>query len=427
MPEDVRKLRIAITGGGTGGHVFPAIAVCQRLKADEEIEKIFYIGCAKNMEKDAAKKENLDFYSIDVSGMPRKGFLKIIIWFFQLVKAVFDSLIYLRNLKPDVVFGTGGYVSGAALIAAKLLKIPVVIHDCDAHPGIVSRFFARWAYAVSVSFEQAKDFLESDNISVNGNPIRANFAKVDRENAVAELGLNPEKKIILVMGGSQGAQTINNAILDAAPVLVKEFGYQIIHQTGKKNYDEYIDKFSQKFPDLLNNNIISLTGKEMGDFDFNIIKEDKIVDNQNSAKPEEIIDTIIITDKGSIFNMTGYIVKSFFDNMEIPLNAADIAISRAGSLSISELNLCGLPSILIPYPYAAADHQKFNALAMQQAGASVMLEDSQCTAEKIIELLTDILNDAEKLENMKQANKRLARPDAAENIVRILKDAAAGK
>ncbi|HBG48978.1 MAG TPA: undecaprenyldiphospho-muramoylpentapeptide beta-N-acetylglucosaminyltransferase [Cyanobacteria bacterium UBA9971] len=373
MPTSGRKIKVLITGGGTGGHIFPAIAVAQKLKQDSDIEKIFYIGCKKNMEKNIVLEEKLDFYSINVSGMPRQKSLKLIKWFIELGFATIKSIYYISKLKPDVVFGTGGYVSGPVLLAAKILNIPFVIHDPDAHPGIVNKFMSKWASAVSISFEQAKSHLKSKNIILNGNPIRANFLHVNKENALKELNLSPNKKTILVIGGSQGAQAINNALLETVPDLIN-MEFQIIHQTGNKNYDKYIEELTKKHPELINNPY--------------------------------------------------YIVKPFFNNIEIPLNAADLAVSRAGSLSISELNLCGLPSILVPYPYAAANHQKFNAKAMEEAGASIYLEDSQCNSSMLLELILNIFNNPEKIEQMQLANKLLAKPQATEDIIRILKEVA---
>ncbi len=370
MPKSNKKIRILITGGGTGGHIFPAVAVAQQLKVDDDVEKIFYVGCDKNMEKNIIANENIDFYSINVSGMPRKLGLKFFKWFLEFEIATIISISYLKKLKPDVVFGTGGYVTGPVLFAAKVLNIPFVIHDPDAHPGIVNKFMSKWAAAVSISFEQAIKYLKSNNIILNGNPIRANFLQGSKEAALKELHLSQDRKTILVIGGSQGAQTINNALKDAAMHLINQ-EFQIVHQTGVKNFEKYVKELSENYPELVNNQF--------------------------------------------------YIVEPFFNNMEILLNAADIAVSRAGSLSISELNLCGLPSILVPYPYAAADHQRFNAKAMEEAGASIFLEDIECTGMKLEELILNVLNNPEKLEKMKNANKFLAKPCATKNIIKILK------
>lgn len=382
MNQSEKKLKILITGGGTGGHIFPAIAVAQKLKQDEDVEKIFYIGCKKNMEKNIAIKANLDFYSINVSGMPRKININAVIKLIEAGFATLKSIYYLLKLKPDVVFGTGGYVTGPVLFAASLLKIPFVIHDPDAHPGIVNRLMASKASAVSTAFEQAKSYLKSDNIILNGNPVRAELLETSKETASAELNFDPKKKTIFVTGGSQGAKTINDALLGALHVLINK-GFQIIHQTGAKNYDEYIKAFDKKYPKIFNNE--------------------------------------------TVFNPHAYTVKPFFDNMAIPLNVADLAISRAGSLSISELNLCGLPSILIPYPYAAADHQRFNAKAMKEAGASIFLEDADCNSEKLTEIIFEFFNNPDTLEKMKNACKSSAKPDATGSIIRILKETATGK
>lgn len=370
MKADNKKITVIITGGGTGGHIYPAIAVIQRLKTDSEIEKIYYIGCPFNMEKDIAIAEGVEFLSVSISGMPRKTGISLIKWVFQLFSSVNQALSYFIRIKPDIVFGTGGYVSGPALLAAIILKVPFVIHDSDAHPGIVSKFLAPWAKVVSVAFEQARQHLNSKNIIVNGNPMRANFNNITKNNALSALNLSPDRKTLLVIGGSQGARTINNTMLEIVPELINKYDFQIIHQTGKKNFEEYEKAFVKRWHD---------------------------------------------------FSSLNYMVKPYFDDMATPLAASDIAISRAGSLSISELNLNGLPSILIPYPYAAADHQKFNARAMEKSGAAIMLEDSKCTPDNLIKLILEISLDENKLTNMQQANKQLAKPDSADNLINILK------
>ncbi len=367
----VKAFSVVLTGGGTGGHIYPAIAVAQVLKNDPEITRIYYIGCARNPEKDIAEKEGLEFYPINVSGMPRKPGLKFLAWCFELLTATLVAVRYLSRVKPDAVFGTGGYVTGPVLIAARLLGIPYVIHDPDAYPGMVNKLMSKWAESVSLAFEDAKIHIKNQNIKIRGNPVRKNLGNTGKNTAKKELGLNPDKKTILAIGGSQGAKTINDAISGVVPVFINEFGFQVIHQTGKKNFDEYIKNFYEKNPGL----------------------------RENPA----------------------YLVKPYFEDMSLPLNAADIAVSRAGSLSISELNLCELPAVLIPYPYAAADHQRFNAKAMENSGASLYLEDAQCSPEKLVELINSVLSNPDKFNEMKKANKSLAKPDSASHIVREIK------
>jgi len=367
------KLIVVITGGGTGGHVYPALAVAQKLKIDEDVEKIYYIGCNKNMEATIIPKEGFEFFSISISGMPRNSLLSLFGWGKQLLTAIIQAILFLKKIKPDVIFGTGGYVSGPVLIAAVLLKIPFVIHDSDAHPGIVSKFIAPYAKAVSVSFSDAKKFLKSQNIIVNGNPIRSSLIDINKNEACGLLNLNPSKKTILVMGGSQGARSINDAVMHLAKKLVVDNNFQIIHQTGIKNYDKYIEDLTKIWPEYL--------------------------------------------------NYSEYVIRPYFDNMAVPYAVADLAIARSGSLSISELNLTGLPSILIPYPYAAADHQRFNARAVEKAGAALFLEDSECNDIKLLNMILKVFEE-NNLQKMKEVNLQLSKPDATSNLADIIKLAA---
>jgi len=374
MTNEQKNITVVITGGGTGGHIYPAIAVAQKLKNDDQIKKLYYIGCPYNMEKDIALKENIEFLPIIVRGMPRKIGFSFIGWALELFRAVKDSINHLKAIKPDVILGTGGYVSAPVLMAGALLKIPYVIHDADAHPGIVNRLMANWAKTVSISFEQSKKYIHTPNVVVNGNPVRSNFNKITKEKALNVLCLNPDKKTILVMGGSQGAQRINDALMGAVSKLILDHDFQVIHQTGKKNFEEYIQKIAVLWPEFS--------------------------------------------------NCSGYIVKPYIDDMAVPLAASDLVVSRAGSLSISELNLSNLPSILVPYPYAAADHQRFNARAMEKAGASLYLEDFECNADTLINLIIEVLSSPDRLFDMQEANMRLAKPQATKNIIKNIKNAA---
>lgn len=369
-----KKITVVVTGGGTGGHIYPAIAVAKQLKHDEKIKQVFYIGCGKNLEYNVAQKEKFEFLSISISGMPRKSILNLCKWSFVLAFSVIQSLNHLRKIKPNVIFGTGGYVSGPVLIAAFLLRIPFVIHDSDARPGIVSRVMSPFAKTVSISFDCAKMYLKSSNTTVNGNPVRTDLVNTNKEQAFASLNLNPNKKTLFIMGGSQGAKRINYALLDIVEELVVNYDLQVIHQTGAKNYETFLNDLSAKWSNYNNHN--------------------------------------------------SYIVKPFFENMDLPYATANIAIARAGSLSISELNLTGIPSILVPYPHAAADHQRFNARAMEKAGAAFYLEDSECTGENLKKILANLLRDEKKLAEMKRINLELAKPNATNNLAMIVKEAA---
>ena len=362
-----RKLKIILTGGGTGGHIYPALAVGQALLKEKNVEKIYYIGNPKNLEKNIIEKENFEFLPITVSGMPKTKNLNLIKWLGELSVAVLNCIKYFNKVKPNCVFGTGGYVSGAPLIAAKLMNIPFMLHDSDAIPGIVSRKMAPFANAVNLSFDNAKKFIKSRNIQINGNPLRADFNNLNKKECLAQLNLNPDKFTILVMGGSQGAKSINTAIAKCAQELIEELDIQIIHQTGLKNYDQYMDEISAE-----------------------------------------------------LRNNPHYLPKAYIDDMATYLSGVDMVIARAGSLSLSEFNLCELPAILIPYPYAANNHQYHNAKSLEEKGAAVCLEDNLCDADNLREIISNLINDKEHLSKMKEANKNLAKPNATQEIVKTI-------
>ncbi len=362
-----RKLKIVLTGGGTGGHIYPAVAIGRELLTRDNVEKIYYVGNPKKLEKDIVEKENFEFLPVIVSGMPKTKSLGLIKWLFELGFAVLKCLKYFNKINPDCVMGTGGYVSGPALIAAKIMNIPYMLHDSDAIPGIVSRKMSPWAKAVNTSFDEAKKYLKSKNIQLNGNPLRNDFNTLDKNECLNELGLISDKFTILVMGGSQGAKSINEAISHCALELIENLNVQIIHQTGTKNYESYMDSIDAE-----------------------------------------------------LRNNQSYLPKAYLENMGLYLSCADLVIARAGSLSLSEFNLCELPSILIPYPYAANNHQYHNAKALEELNASVCLEDNMCDGDNLVEIITNLVNDKDKLKVMKEANKKLAKPDATQKIADML-------
>ena len=361
-----------ISGGGTGGHIYPAVAVVKNLLNQPDTGKIYFVGNPKNMEYDIVKNiEKVEFLPVNVSGMPRKFSLNFLGWLCRLEIALWKVLYYILKYKPDVVFTTGGYVSAPAAFMAGMLKKPLMIHDCDSVPGLVSKAAAPFANVVSVAFESAKNVLKSDNIFVLGNPVRTESASVSKEEAREKLGLKQGKFTILITGGSQGAKTLNDAAVYAAQHIVERMDSQLIIQTGRKKYDEVIKQFDEYFPHHAEN--------------------------------------------------TNLLIKPYFDDMFVPLKAADVAVSRAGSLTLSELNLCGLPCILVPYPHAAADHQRKNAMEAEKAGYALWCDDFDFDGEKFIEMIYKITSDNNKLTKMCEASVANAKPQATEVIVENLK------
>ncbi len=347
--------RYFITGGGTGGHIYPAIAVADALAKDGH--ELYYVGNPRNLEYEIVKQKGYKFLGVNVHGMPRRADFALIKWGFELCLAVLKACYYILKYKPDAVFGTGGYVSAPALIGAKLLKVPYMMHDCDAQPGLVTRKLASSAKAVSVAFECACKVINNKNCHVNGNPIRAEFKTLTKEEARARLGLE-NKLTLCIMGGSQGAKSIN----DAAAEALKNLDMQVIFQTGKKNYDSLAQKLTER---------------------------------------------------------ENLIVKPYFDDMVTVLKACDIAVSRSGSLSISEICASGIAPIFVPYPHAAGDHQRKNAKFMVEKGAGIYLEDSEINGKTLCDAVNSVIANLDELQNNSLA---LAKFDGVEKIVEQLKN-----
>lgn len=380
--DSKKKYTYFISGGGTGGHIYPAIAVADALVQDDETAELFYIGNPKNLEYDIVKEKGYKFLGVNVHGMPRKMNLDFIKWVFQITFAWLKCCSYLFKYKPNVVFGTGGYVSAPILMACmsfikgKIKYTPYMMHDCDAQPGLVTRKLSCNAECVSLAFENAVEFLHNKKCYINGNPIRDKFKTLSKEEARKSLGLE-NKTTICVMGGSQGARTINDAAVELLKTLSKDYNVQIIFQTGKKNFERVIEQLIISYPQY--------------ESDKNII------------------------------------VKPYFEDMVTVLKASDIAVSRSGSLSISEICASGIAPIFVPYPHAAADHQRKNAKYMVDKNAGLYLEDNDVTPNSLYALIKQLLENPENLLKIQQNVLSLAKFDGTEKIVQQLKSIAAGK
>ncbi len=364
------KLTYFITGGGTGGHIYPALAIFEELLKRDTTKDIYYIGNRKNLEYGIIRSKNYKFLDVDVEGMPRKADPHFFMWGVKLFLAVIKSCFYILKYRPDAIFGTGGYVSAPTVMAGWLLRVPYVLHDCDAKPGLVTRELAPGAKSISLAFESAKNYLKNKKIYVNGNPIRKEFKTVTREQAVKNLGIE-NRLTILIMGGSQGANSINSAAVQILEQLSKE-GLQVIFQTGKRHFSKVNEELLKIYPNY---------------------KRDK-----------------------------NLIVRPYFEDMVSVLKASDIAVSRSGSLSLSEICASGVASILIPYPHAAADHQRINARFLSMNNAAIYLEDSQTTPEKLYECLSTLAHDEEQLNKIKKNASRLARLNGVDKIIMQLNE-----
>ncbi len=381
MDSSSQSTRVVVTGGGTGGHIYPALAVAQALLNETDGVDVLYVGNATSLESQLVPQQGIPFESISFSGMPRGGGLGRLVallnWLVQLLRAIQTAKGILKAYSPHVVLGTGGYVSAPVLFAAKALKIPYVVHEPDAMPGLVNRMMSRWASLATGAFDVSGKLMSAWRFIATGNPIRSQIHPISitepeedrltrRQTALQAMGLSFDlnKPILIVVGGSQGAKTLNQAVVQALPQLVGTLGLQIIHQSGQKLYEE----------------------------------TQKIVPESYQHHPS-------------------YQLLPYFQEMWHPLALADLALCRAGSLSLSEMYLAGIPTILVPYPFAAADHQRKNAQASAAAGASIVLEDKECTGENITQCLSELLQRPERIQAMRDAALDLAHPDATDVLV----------
>jgi UDP-N-acetylglucosamine--N-acetylmuramyl-(pentapeptide) pyrophosphoryl-undecaprenol N-acetylglucosamine transferase len=356
-------MKVVIAGGGTGGHLFPALAVAEVLQ--ERKHEVVILISEKEIDALATRdRSEFRFEKLPTVGMPNLFSFAI----FGFMKRLNESLAPCRALynrfQPDAVLGMGGFTSTSPILAGRLRRVPTFVHESNAIPGKANRLNARLSNVVLLGFEECARFFPKSKCKVTGTPIRKSLlARVPKEQARAAFGLQPERKTLLVMGGSQGAHGINELLIKAAPALARE-PVQIIHLTGPQ-------------------------------------------------------DEQLVTANYRRENIPAH-VSAFHHRMEEAYSAADVAVARSGAASLTELSHFRLPSILIPYPFAADDHQTANAKIFERAGASILTVQSETTPESLAEKLRALISDPARLDAMSAACARLAPEDAAGKIVDIL-------
>lgn len=354
--------KILIAAGGTGGHVYPAIAIADALKAENSQTEILFLGTKNHMEWKAVPKAGYNIVNVWISGFHRRLTLKNLLFPVKLITALSQSFNIIRTFKPHVVVSCGGYVAGPIGWVAGKKGLPVVIQEQNGFPGVTNRLLAKFATKIFTAFKEAEKFLPGDKISVTGNPTRSTLTKVEKEVGLKAFGFDSSKPVLLIMGGSGGAKTINDAIKENIQMLHDKVGLQIIWQCGSRYFD--------------------------------------------------VLSTEIDLNKYPNLQLT-----AFIDNMPEAYSASDLVISRAGASSCSEFMMTGMPSVLIPSPNVAGDHQTENAKAMMNAGASELLEDSKAI-NALPELVERLISDQKKLKEMNTAALKLAKPDAAKYIAK---------
>ena len=356
-----KELRVIISGGGTGGHIFPAVSIANAIKVIRPDAKILFVGALGRMEMQRVPAAGYEIKGLPICGFDRKNLLKNFKVLYKIWKSQRMAKQIIKDFKPQVAVGVGGYASGPTLNKAAAMGIPCLIQEQNSYAGVTNKLLAKKAAKICVAYEGMERFFPAEKIILTGNPVRQALldTTITREDAIKELGFNPSKKVILLVGGSLGARTINESVLQHLDI-VKASDVQFVWQTGKF-YSEEIAK--------------RLQGEDIPNL--------KVTD--------------FITDMGTAYK------------------AADLVISRAGASSISEFCLIGKPVILVPSPNVAEDHQTKNALALANRDAAIYVKDAEAPAT-LLELAVKTVNDEEKLKSLSENVRKLALPDSA-NII----------
>jgi UDP-N-acetylglucosamine--N-acetylmuramyl-(pentapeptide) pyrophosphoryl-undecaprenol N-acetylglucosamine transferase len=358
-------MRVLIAGGGTGGHLFPALAIAEELRRQVPGAQILFVGSDRGMEKKVVPREGFAFASVSIRGWSRKLGWQTVAFPWFLLRGLMGSVLILRRFRPHVAVGTGGYVSGPVLLWASLLGVPTLIQEQNSLPGATTRILSSRVDQVHLSFPQSVQyFRRRDHLTVSGNPLRGRVGQVGRAEALVALSLEPARKTVLITGGSQGAHSINMAIAEGLDRILAE-DVQLIWQTGSRDLAEIRKRCARKGPRV--------------------------------------------------------VVSDFIENMSLAYGAADMVVCRAGATTVAEVAACGLPAVFVPYPYATADHQRINALALVEAGAAEMVLNGELAEGRLLSVMVSLLGDESRMARMTQKSRQFGRPEAAARVVRAIR------
>ena len=361
-----QSVNILLSGGGTGGHIYPAVAIANELKARHPEARFLFVGALGRMEMEKIPQLGFEIEGLNISGLQRSLSLKNLAFPFKLLQSLLAAGKIVKRFRPNVVIGTGGYASGPTLYMASLKKIPSLIQEQNSYPGITNRLLAKKADRICVAYDGLEKYFPPEKIIKTGNPVRQDLLDIEgkRREALEHFGLDPDKRTLVVIGGSLGAKVINETLAKHLDELLGT-GLQIVWQTGKLYYERF---------------------RELG-------------------------------------KRKGVQIREFIQKMDLLYAAADLIISRAGAGTISELCIVGKPVIFIPSPNVAEDHQTKNALSVVERDAAVMIRETEL--ENFMPTLLDLAGDEKKRSRLSQNIKKLALPDAtlriADEVEKIVK------
>ena len=363
MSGDNQQINVLVSGGGTGGHIFPALSIANEVRRRYPDARILFVGAEGRMEMEKVPAAGYNIIGLPVSGFDRKHLLRNFKVMARLLKSMRLAKNILKDFKPAIAIGVGGYASGPMLKEAQKQGIPTLLQEQNSYAGVTNKLLAAKADCICVAYEGMERFFPQDKIVLTGNPVRRNLLEcgASPEQARQAMGMDPNKKTILIIGGSLGARTINNAIIDGLAKIDEAYDVQVIWQTGK------------------------------------------IYDQQC----REALDASGVKNVAQM---------AFISNMDMAYRAADLVVSRAGASSISELQLLGKAAILVPSPNVAEDHQTKNALALSTRDAAILVPDAEASAQLVDTMLATVA-DGEKIATLSGNVLQMALRDAAEHIV----------
>lgn len=364
-------MRIVISGGGTGGHIYPALALIREIQKETKDAEFLYIGTKNGLESEIVPRENIPFKSIHITGFKRKLSFDNVKTILRFLKGVKDSRRLLKEFKPDIVIGTGGYVCGPVVYAAAKLRIPSIIHEQNSVPGLTNKFLSRYVQKIAICFEEAKDYFPGDKVAFTGNPRASEVIGKDGIRGRLSAGLSTTMPAVLIFGGSRGARPINEAVVKS----LSELGgkpYQVLYITGDVHFDS-------------------------------VKKEVELVGN-----PQNVV------------------IKPFVHNMPEVLAGIDLVVSRAGATTLAEITSLGIPSILVPSPYVTNNHQEKNARSLSDNGAAELLLEKDLNSKSLIQHIDRILLNNENLTVMKKKAKEIGVPDSASRLYELMKQLVKG-
>ncbi|MGP1584388.1 undecaprenyldiphospho-muramoylpentapeptide beta-N-acetylglucosaminyltransferase [Peptostreptococcus stomatis] len=357
-------MKVILSGGGTGGHVYPAIAIANKIKEHHPDAEILFVGTKAGIEAEIVPKYGYRIKYIDVQGFRRKIDLENVKRLIKFLKSLGDSKRIIKRFKPDLVIGTGGYVSGSVVLKASKMGIKSCIHEQNSFPGMTNKMLSKNVDLVMTSFEDShKRFPDQaqDKLTFTGNPVRDEILNSDKAESRKKLGLTPDEKMLLVAGGSGGSEEINNALKKLIPALVKDkIAFTIA--TGRAYYDQFM--------------------KDYGDLEF----------GQNQK------------------------ILPYLDDMANNLAAADLVIGSAGAISMAEMTAIGVPAVIVPKAYTAENHQEYNAKSLERAGGAICITERELSEDSLYDNVLGLLNDKARLEEMAKASRAFGKRDAIDQI-----------